>query len=390
VPNYTQYCTPNNLHQIKATRTILSLKAGNAVKQAIRWHSLSSQSAAEHNNSLATSDRPDTIVWITMIHVLGQTRLATWTSSRNWESNRASLQDTCFISIHWEASWSVLNSTKAKPRDAPTQMDQHNVVLKPDITHNSCSPCSLAVLLLLKRKTGINIKLLHKQSIHKSKHNSARVIHVTYYPILLLVYTSLHSAHDTCTVTTCLVIQERVPPLRFHGPPALVSVDAVEWHHSSLPHYAKFVPYYTIIPPDVKRKKFSTFVFSHWPWSISPMLRYWISSFVPCTLPVQYLHCTHMYNAHVHKQHHSKHKLSSFTYQQPCLNTTAVISSPSSITTKKNADWKTWYTKCVTSILASKTVCVYEKYLSDDCKAMMYVWAEDSSFLGCNTLPQSE
>jgi len=122
----------------------------------------------------------------------------------------------------------VLNSTKAKPRDAPTQMDQHNVVLKPDITHNSCSPCSLAVLLLLKRKTGINMKLLHKHSIQKSKHNSTRVIHVTYYSILLLVYTSLRSARDKCTVTTCLVIQERVPPLCFHGPPALVHVDAAE------------------------------------------------------------------------------------------------------------------------------------------------------------------
>jgi hypothetical protein len=93
---------------------------------------LNLQSAAEHTNSLAARDGPDTTVWITMTRVLGQTGLATRTSSRNWESNRASLQDTCFISIHWEASWSVLNSTKAKPRDAPTQqMDQHNVVLQP-------------------------------------------------------------------------------------------------------------------------------------------------------------------------------------------------------------------------------------------------------------------
>jgi len=312
VTNYTYYCTPNNPHQIKATRTILSLKAGNALKQAIRWRSVSSrvnlQSTAEHNNSLATSDRPDTTVWITVIHVLEQTGLATWTSSRNWESNRASLQDTCFISIHWEASWSVLNSTKAKPRDAPTQMDQHNVVLKPDITHNSCSPCSLAVLLLLKRKTGINMKLPHKHSIQKSKNNSARVIHVTYYSILLLACTSLRSAHDRCTITTRLVIQGCVPPLCFHGLPALVHVDAVEWHHSSLPHYAKFVPYCMTVPPDVNRKKFWTFVFSHWPWSISPMLRYWIPLFVPRTLPLQYLHCICTYNPHVHKQNHLKHK----------------------------------------------------------------------------------
>jgi len=42
VTSYTYYCTPNNPHQVKATRTILSLKAGNALKQAIRWRSLSS------------------------------------------------------------------------------------------------------------------------------------------------------------------------------------------------------------------------------------------------------------------------------------------------------------------------------------------------------------
>ena len=319
------------------------------------------QSAAEHSNSLATSDRPDTTVWITTIHVLGQTGLATWTRSRNWESNRASLQDTCFISIHWEASWSVLNSTKAKPRDAPTQMDQHNVVLKPDITHNSCSPCSLAVLLLLKRKTGINMKLLHKHSIQKSKNNSTRVIHITYYSILLLAYISLHSAGNRCTATTCLVIQECVPPLCFHGLPALIHVDAVEWHHSSLPHYAKSVPYHMIVPPDVNRKKFSMFVFTHWPWSISPMLRYLISLSVPRTLPLQYLH-------HVHVQSTcSQAAPLDINFPLPisnsCLNTTAVTSSPSSITTKKIVEWKTWYTNCVTGILASKNVNVKNTFL---------------------------
>jgi len=117
-----------------------------------------------------------------------------------------------------------------------------------------------------------------------------------------------------------------------------------------------------IVPPDVNRKKFSTFVFTPWPWSISPMLRYWISVFVPRTPPLQYLH-------HVHVQSTCSQAAPLNTNIPPlpisnsCLKTTAVISSPSSITTKKIVDWQTWYTDCVTSILASKNVFVKNTFL---------------------------
>ena len=121
-----------------------------------------------------------------------------------------------------------------------------------------------------------------------------------------------------------------------------------------------------IVPPDVNRKKFSTFVFSHCPWSISPMLRYWISSFVPHALPLQYLHCICTYST-IHMFTSSTTWNINFRplpISSSCLNTTAVISFPSSITTKKTVDWKTWYTNCVTSILASKNVYVKNTFLT--------------------------
>jgi hypothetical protein len=96
------------------------------------------------------------------------------------------------------------------------------------------SPCSLAALLLMKRKTGINMKLPHKHWIQLSNKRS-QVIHITCHTPVGINQSSFsrwqmyrNMPGDPCMCDTLL----------------FVHVDVVEWHHGSLPQYAKFVDYW--------------------------------------------------------------------------------------------------------------------------------------------------